>query len=135
MKGELWAVNSTTLVIRNFSYDGQGPDVFFYAGSSDSPRADGATILPYPWKGRFLDEDEDGEVLGAFSNENILLHLPPSLPVSKLRWLSVWCRLFGINFGDVILEEALSVEERIKKSQQTTIESTTTPATSGFTPI
>ena len=128
VKGELWAVNSTTLVIRNFSYDGQGPDVFFYAGSSDSPRADGATILPYPWKGRFLDEDEDGEVLGAFSNENILLHLPPSLPVSKLRWLSVWCRLFGINFGDVILEEALSVEERIKKSQQTTIESTQTPS-------
>ena len=122
VQGEVWAANSTTIVIRHFSYDGEGPDVFFYAGSGESPRSikSGSgdfQILPYPWKGEFPSDDDDVEVLGAFTNQSVLLRLPDSLPVSKLRWISVWCRLFGINFGDMVLKEAVSFEERLNQRE------------------
>ena len=116
VRGELWAVNSSMLVIRNFSYDGTAPDVYFLAGSSASPRVDGAVLLPYPWRGDFpVLEDADSDVLGEFSDQTVLLRLPSELPVEKLRWVSVWCRLFGINFGDVILKSASSVEVASKQ--------------------
>jgi hypothetical protein len=108
VRGQLWAANESTLVIRNFSYDGEAPDVFFYAGSSKRPEAEGAAILPFPWRG----VAGEGAPLGAFRDSTVLLRLPPSLPVARLRWLAVWCRAFNMNFGDVVLEAAASLEER-----------------------
>ena len=46
-----------------------------------------------------------------------MLTLPPEYEVSDLKWLSVWCRRFSVNFGDIkfdrsVLEtEGNSVEE------------------------
>ena len=59
--------------------------------------------MPYPFNGEFFDyESPDAPVLGSFNGEDILLHLPPELKVSQLKWLSVWCRAFTVNFGDLI---------------------------------
>merc|ERR1712179_900272 len=39
---------------------------------------------------------------GAASNEAVTLILPEHLKVSDLKWLSVWCRKFSVDFGNVI---------------------------------
>ena len=33
IKGQVYAVDSRTVFIKGFEYDGQGPDAYFYAGS------------------------------------------------------------------------------------------------------
>ena len=33
IKGQVYAVDSRTIFIKGFEYDGQGPDAYFYAGS------------------------------------------------------------------------------------------------------
>ena len=47
-----------TILIKDFEYDGAGPDAFFWAGTQGKPSAVG-TILPYPFNGKFY-EYEDG---------------------------------------------------------------------------
>lgn len=42
--GDVYTVDSRTLFIKGFSYDGQGPDAYFYAGESGSPSEDGYII-------------------------------------------------------------------------------------------
>ena len=41
-------------------------------------------------------------VLGRLDNVTVDLHLPPELPLSDVRWLSVWCRTFRVDFGSLI---------------------------------
>ena len=40
----MYAVDSRTLFIKNFAYDGQGPDAYFYAGESGEPSSKGYLI-------------------------------------------------------------------------------------------
>lgn len=43
----VYAVDETTLFIKNFVYDGTGPDAFFWVGKTPRPSPDGY-IIPYP---------------------------------------------------------------------------------------
>ena len=45
VSGEIYAVDESTLFIKNFNYDGQGPQTFFWAGSSPTPD-DSGFIIP-----------------------------------------------------------------------------------------
>ena len=40
----MYAVDSRTLFIKDFAYDGQGPDAYFYAGESGEPSSKGYLI-------------------------------------------------------------------------------------------
>ena len=64
-------------LITGFSYDGKGPDAFFWAGKSDKPdtlvdTAD-AEIITFPSDGKsYSYEDENVPILKrAFTNEDI----------------------------------------------------------------
>lgn len=35
----------------------------------------------------------------------IVLTLPQNITVSDLKWISVWCRQFSINFGDFVFDD------------------------------
>ena len=35
----------------------------------------------------------------------IVLTLPNNITVPDLKWISVWCRQFSINFGDFVFED------------------------------
>ena len=95
------------MVIEKFTYDGQAPDAFFLVGTgSNTPNSDGI-ILPHPFKGKFYDfEDIKVPILDKFdgSQRPILLELPTQIKVSNLKWISVWCRQYEINFGDFVFE-------------------------------
>lgn len=47
IKGTAYAVDESTIFIKGFSYDGTGPDAFFWIGNSPRPSPEGI-IIPYP---------------------------------------------------------------------------------------
>lgn len=47
INGTAYAVDESTIYIKGFSYDGTGPDAFFWIGNSPRPSPDGY-IIPYP---------------------------------------------------------------------------------------
>ncbi|KAK4875132.1 hypothetical protein RN001_011554 [Aquatica leii] len=104
IKGAVYAVDESTIFIKGFSYDGTGPDAFFWVGNSPRPSPEGH-IIPYP-------EDYVGReppVLGAHNNTNIILRLPMGKRLRDIRWLSVWCRRFTVDFGEVFIPPNLEV--------------------------
>lgn len=112
INGEVFMKDEKTLVIKGFTYDGAGPDAFFWAGTSQAPSSVG-TILPYPFEGKFYDyEDQSAPILSKrFDGEEIVLTLPETLKATDIKWLSVWCRAFQVNFGDLSFPEDLSFED------------------------
>ena len=73
ISGEVYIKDEQHLVIKGFSYDGAGPDAFFWAGTKGVPSTVG-TILPYPFKGVFYDdyEDQSAPILtGRFQDQEI----------------------------------------------------------------
>ena len=116
--GTVYAVDEKTLLIKGFAYDGAGPDAFFWAGTQGSPSGIG-TILPYPFEGKFYEyEDQSAPIInGRFSGDkNIKLTLPDTLKATNIKWLSVWCRAFSANFGDLIFPDNLSLDEHIHET-------------------
>ena len=116
--GTVYAVDEKTLLIKGFAYDGAGPDAFFWAGTQGSPSGIG-TILPYPFEGKFYEyEDQSAPIInGRFSGDkNIKLTLPDTLKATDIKWLSVWCRAFSANFGDLIFPDNLSLDEHIHET-------------------
>ncbi|XP_037077644.1 LOW QUALITY PROTEIN: protein Skeletor, isoforms B/C-like [Pollicipes pollicipes] len=99
VSGEVYAVDSRTIHIRNMKYDGQGPDAFFYVGSGSKPSGQG-----------FIVPDENGSVepLGAYRNKHVTLTLPSGVTLDKVQWVSVWCRAFAVDFGNLVLPRPVS---------------------------
>merc|ERR1711990_393097 len=99
--GEVFALDDQTILIEDFTYDGQGPDAFFLAGTSGRPSKNGQVVLPFPDKEKtFAYTDKDIPILGRFTgDQDIVLKLPPGRKVSDLKWVSVWCRDFVVDFG------------------------------------
>jgi hypothetical protein len=92
VKGKVFAVDEKTILVKNFEYDGAGPDTFFWVGTSEAPGNDGH-ILAHPFEGKFYNyDDENAPILrGRFDGtEDIRLTLPEDLNVSDLKWFAVW---------------------------------------------
>ena len=49
----------------------------------------------------FSFEDQDIPILPRFDQERVLLRLPEGVKVSDIQWVSVFCRDFNIDFGNV----------------------------------
>jgi len=110
--GDVYAVDEQTLRIEGFEYDGAGPDAFFWAGTQGSTPGNVGIILPHPFDGTFYDyEDRSAPILeGRFDKVDLTLTLPPGTKVSDLKWLSVWCRAYSVNFGDLVADFKLDYE-------------------------
>ena len=94
------------LLIEDFTYDGRGPDAFFWVGREGSPGARSSVVLPHPFRGKFFDyRDPAVPRLAASNKEDIVLTLPPQLSAYNIKWISVWCRKFSVDFGHVIIDE------------------------------
>ncbi|XP_063369261.1 protein Skeletor, isoforms B/C isoform X2 [Cydia amplana] len=102
IRGQVYAVDESTVFVRGFAYDGTGPDAYFWVGDTPQPSPEGVPI-PYP-------EDyttRDPPILTAHTNTDILLRLPGGKRLKDIKWLSVWCRRFTVNFGDVFIPPGL----------------------------
>ncbi|TGZ43794.1 Uncharacterized protein DBV15_04339 [Temnothorax longispinosus] len=65
---------------------------FFYAGSSKSPGNNGF---------RVRDERGTTNLLKRYRKKDITLTLPDGKTLNNIKWFSVWCDEFSVNFGDV----------------------------------
>ncbi|XP_017759111.1 PREDICTED: protein Skeletor, isoforms B/C [Eufriesea mexicana] len=98
VKGDVYAVDETTIFIKGFCYDGTGLDVFFSVGNTLMPAPQGY-IVPYPE----TEDKREPEELRLYNYTDIFLKLPKGKRLRDIRWLSVWCRRLTLNFGDVFI--------------------------------
>ena len=102
IKGDVYSIQNKKFLIENFEYDGTGPDTFFLTGPDETEPSISGTVLTYPFNGQFYDYN-DSEIpnMNRFDQETVELVLPDNIEIENLKWLSVWCRAFHINFGDL----------------------------------
>lgn len=119
--GEVFALDEKTLMIKDFTYDGAGPDAFFWVGPegtpSNVPDETKTKILAHPYvePGYYEYRDQSAPILKGAAKEQITLRLPENMKVGDIKWLSVWCRKFGVDFGNLIFPTDLN----LPKSQPT----------------
>ena len=87
--GEVYAVDEFTFLIKNFIYDGSGPDTFFWVGSSTRPGPQG-----------FIIPNEKGRtnVLQPYLNKDFTLKMPDGKKVTDVKWLSIYDLTFQVMF-------------------------------------
>ena len=67
--------------MKDFTYDGEGVDVFFWAVTGDADEE--GVILPHPFSGTFYqDDDKDAPVLARAQRETAILHIPPQVKLT-----------------------------------------------------
>ncbi len=87
VSGKATVIDDCTIEITNFSYDGGGPQVYFYAGVNH----DYASASAFP-----LGQNISGTV---YNNDTITLRIPANKSLDDLTGLSVWCSDFSADFG------------------------------------
>jgi hypothetical protein len=99
VSGDVFAVDSRTLFIKGFTYDGEGPAAYFYVGNTKAPNNQGAF--------RIRDERGSSGVLKKYRGKDITLTLPEGKTLRDIKWFSVWCDEFSVNFGHVNINKNL----------------------------
>ncbi|XP_055634516.1 protein Skeletor, isoforms B/C [Toxorhynchites rutilus septentrionalis] len=99
VSGSVYAVDARTLFLKNLNYDGEGPAAYFYVGNTRAPSNKGAY--------RLRDERGRAGILRKYRNEDITLSLPEGKTLRDIRWFSIWCDDFSVNFGDVVIRNDL----------------------------
>ena len=103
--GEVVALSDRVLEVRGFGYDGTAPDAFFWADTSAVPSGNGYILSDG------APTDNCGmEKLGfADGSETYRVEFPAGFSLNDIKGgsISVWCRQFGANFGEVIIPDNL----------------------------
>merc|ERR1711892_842786 len=106
VSGDVFALDEKTLVVKKFNYDGVAPDAFFLVGTEGTPGSfaeERTAILAHPFEGNHFEyTNGEAPVLGVSVDEDLVLTLPAHIKVSDLKWISVWCRKFSVDFGNLI---------------------------------
>lgn len=89
--GYVYVANEDTFRIRQFSYDGQGPQTFFYV-SNDKIDENGV---------RLKDENGNTEELKAYNNADIMIKLEDGKKVSEFKYFYIYCVQATTSFGHV----------------------------------
>ncbi|XP_076165235.1 DM13 and DOMON_DOH domain-containing protein skeletor isoform X2 [Ptiloglossa arizonensis] len=98
-------VDSQTLLIPSFSYDGEAPDAKFWVGAGPTPSPQGIRV-----------PDENGKVvpLRRYDRKAIVLTLPDDLTIHQIGHFGVWCEAFTVDFGHVQIAPNLNVPPSLK---------------------
>ena len=112
-----------------------GPDVFFIVGLRNArPRPNPRDAIPVPYPAPaaptglnpepriarvpYRYDDPDIPILGRFDGQDIDLRLPNGIGVRDIKWISLYCRQFGIDFGHVNLGGSGGVGGQSGRRQQ-----------------
>lgn len=93
VRGVVTVVDSDTIRVDNFYYDGLGLAVYFTLADGNSNSAFSNGLL--------IGNDLVGTV---FQNDSLIIDLPPGESTSDYRAVSVWCETAGANFGSGLFE-------------------------------
>ena len=81
MSGSLYAVDDYTILLKDFTYDGNGKDTFFMVGLSNQPSRKG-DIVP--------NEYGKTNVLQRYLNQEFTLTIPNGKKIGELKWFAVY---------------------------------------------
>ena len=117
VQGKVYAHNESVLVVKDFSYDGEGVDVFFWATRKNSADGDeDGVILPYPYEGKFYaSDDPSAPVLPKLVKKNIILNIPSKLLLEDIKQLSVFSREFKTTYASVQLPDFIEMARKESK--------------------
>ncbi len=87
VRGTARIVDDCTIVLEDFSYDGNGIDVQVYGA------LDGRYRSGFSMSGNLLRN-------GGYSNETVTATIPEGMTLDDLDGVSIWCVAVGVNFGD-----------------------------------
>lgn len=87
--GRATIVDDCTIQVSSFSYDGGGPDVYFYGAINHAYESQDAFII-----GSQINGQE-------YNNAEITLRLPSGMTLDDLNTMSVWCVDFNVDFGSL----------------------------------
>lgn len=65
VSGDVYFADANKIVLKDFSYDGQGPDAFFYLGRGNEVSESSGEIIP--------DENGSTEILNAYNKKNHII--------------------------------------------------------------
>ncbi|KAJ8687168.1 hypothetical protein QAD02_022962 [Eretmocerus hayati] len=96
VSGDVYAVDPYTLLLTSFSYDGNGYDTFFWAGSSNRPGPQG-----------FIVPDEYGKTnkLEQYHDKDFTLTLPDNRKITDIKWFAIYDLTDQNTFGDIYIPE------------------------------
>lgn len=87
--GQVLIKDNCTLEVTSFSYDGEGPSVYFYGGKNGQfASSQGGLIIGNALNGT------------VFNNETLELKLASAMVIDEIDSISVWCDDFDVSFGD-----------------------------------
>ena len=89
VSGKATIIDDCTIEITQFSYDGGGPDVYFYGAKNHQYANEEAFPIGQQINGK------------TFDNASIMIKLPQNKSLDDLSGLSVWCVDFAANFGQM----------------------------------
>jgi len=89
VSGKATIIDDCTIEVTQFSYDGGGPDVYFYGANNHQYSNAEAFSLGQKLNGQIYD------------NARIFIKLPQNKTLDDLTGLSVWCVDFDANFGQM----------------------------------
>lgn len=104
--GPIEILDSKTIKIPMFSYNGAGKDTYFVVGNGPQPSAKGRKI---PDESGYLDN------LRTYLNETIILELVGDTTVFDIDWLSVYDLQTKDNFGWVLIPDEPNVPPSLQK--------------------
>jgi hypothetical protein len=120
--GRFCVINETTIVIRNFYYDGAGPDAHLYwypdgFTSSNIPRSgNGGNFISHPNtqrdNGRF---PQNGYVL----NATLQFSLPEGVYACDLAVFTIWCRAANSHFTTIDIPQSLFTTDQSEAASGT----------------
>lgn len=87
VSGNARIVDDCTIEITNFTYDGLGPEVYFYGGIDHNYSTNNGIKISARINGK------------EYNNEKIIVRLPQGVTFEQLNGISVWCVDFQANFG------------------------------------
>jgi len=104
VSGTVYVIDEHHLRIRDLVYDGTAPAAFFWIGlkgkANDIPDVTGLAIPDE--KGRSIR-------LQNYTDADVVLTLKKGIKVSDLKWLSIWCKIFELDFGHILFPSNLEV--------------------------
>ncbi|XP_055376503.1 protein Skeletor, isoforms B/C [Condylostylus longicornis] len=103
---EIEILDSKTIRITDFNYDGNGKRAHFWTGVGPQPSSKGNKI---PNELGYLDP------LGKYEKQTIILELPGETTIFDIDWISVFDLETNENFGSIIIIDGLNVPPSLAK--------------------
>lgn len=100
VQGKVFVVNETAIQLVNFTYNGNGPDVYFWLDRTELSTKEGLKV-PSPEYGV--------APLRKYENARVVLVLPGLHKVTSFKSFSLYCLNYDHNFGSVEIQEGLTV--------------------------